>query len=227
MKSLTKHKQDVFDKDYLCELCIQVMTTIAGFKPNDVTDPYFVPRGTIGLPGSLNPGDLANALFPKLAEWRLQYSSENGDKSNSSKEFLYSVIIYISEVICQDGVFWVKNHERNPAVAEVKRLLDGRTGTENYVTWTQRKVREIQQKVQVHQTTKLETKDLQAKLVTVIEETMQSQKLLASSIQETIKLNAILTAQVERTQVEMAQVERTSVPIVSGLVTVFIHVSHV
>jgi hypothetical protein len=40
----------------------------------------------------------------------------------------------------------------------------------------------------------LETKDLQAKLVTVIEETMQSQKLLASSIQETIKFNAILTA---------------------------------
>ena len=198
VKTLTKHKQDVFDKDYLCELCIKVMTTIAGFLPNNDNDCYYVPRAMIGLPGDLEAGELAKLLFPNLTIWREEHQSANGDKSSSCSEFLYTVIVYFAEVICQDGVLWIHNHKNNPAVNELKRLLDGRTGAENYVSWTQRKLNEIKQSVKLLQTKKTEIKDLKAGLAEAIESTMSSKRLLASSIQETIKLNSFLKASLDR-----------------------------
>ena len=195
VKSLTKHKQDVFDKDYFCELCIQVMTTIAGFIPDNENDRYFVPRSSIGLPGNVPPDDIAKLLFPDLNRWRNEYNSENGDKTNSSKEFLFSVIVYLAEVICQDGVLWLKNHKKNPAVAELKRLLDGRTGVENYATWAQRKFLDIQRRVKNIQDNRIEMRDLRENLVSGIEETVVAQRKLTSSIQEMLQLNATLRSE--------------------------------
>ena len=43
---------------------VQVMTTIAGFKPNDAFDEYDVPRSKIGLPGGKEPDELEQILFP-------------------------------------------------------------------------------------------------------------------------------------------------------------------
>jgi hypothetical protein len=150
VKTLTKHKQDVFDKDYLCELCIKIMTTIAGFLPDEDHDKYYVPRAASGLPGRLTPEEIANVLFPNLASWREEYLSRNGDKSDSTKEFLYSVIVYLSEIICQDGVLWV----HNPAVTELTRLLDGRTGRENYLHWAQRKFDDIKREIKTIKSSK-------------------------------------------------------------------------
>jgi hypothetical protein len=174
------------------------MTTIAGFLPNDDNDYYYVPRAMIGLPGDLEAGELAKLLFPNLTIWREEHQSANGDKSSSCSEFLYIVIVYFAEVICQDGVLWIHNHKNNPAVNELKRLLDGRTGAENYVSWTQRKLNEIKQSVKLLQTKKTEIKDLKAGLAEAIESTMSSKRLLASSIQETIKLNSFLKASLDR-----------------------------
>ena len=173
VKSLTKHKQDVFDKDYLCELCIEVMTTIAGFRPNDPNDTYYIPRAQIGMPGILEAEEIAVILFPKIGKWREQQMGINGDKSESAKEFLYSVIIYLTQVIVQDGVLWVSNHGQNTAISELTRLLDGKTGRENYLKWCEHKLRDIKNDVKKINNAKKKLTDVQRSLSSALSQTEQ------------------------------------------------------
>ena len=87
---------------------------------------YFVPRANIGLPGGRNP------ISWRYCNGRIAEHQSAGDKSDLAKEFLYSVIVYLSEVICQDGVLWMIYHKHNPAVDEFRSRLEGRTREINY-----------------------------------------------------------------------------------------------
>ena len=132
----------------MCELSILCMITMAGFRPkNNDHDKYYVPRATIGLPNSMNGNDLARVLFPMIDTWREDHFSRHGDKSRAAKAFLQSVLPYLSEVMVQDGVLWMKNHPNNPSCRLLDQLLHGQTGAVNYTTWCQRKYLEIEQKV--------------------------------------------------------------------------------
>ena len=85
------------------------------------------------------------------------------------ENFLYKVIVYLCEVIVQDGLMWVKNHEGNPAVVELQMKMDGRTGVENYCTWTQRKYSEIKHDIEImRMSKKRKENDLNQKLATSI-----------------------------------------------------------
>ena len=78
------------------------MNVIAGFLPHN-NDHYYVPRSTIWMPGSLTPDQVAAILFPNLVLWRNEFNSPDGDKSKSTEECLYKVILYLSEVIVHVG----------------------------------------------------------------------------------------------------------------------------
>ena len=151
VRSLTKHNRDVFEKDYMFEISILCMNTMAGFMPKKKHGEYYVPRATISLPNSMTGEDLARILFPRILTWRLESESELGDASAAAKSFLYSVLPYLSEVMVQDGGLWMKNHQENPSVRLLDRLLHGKTGKVNYTTWCQQKVVEIKKKVQSHE----------------------------------------------------------------------------
>ena len=138
VKTLTKHKMEIFQKSYMCELSIPVLRALAGFNPNDSHDEYFVPRTSIGLPGDFSPGELAKILFPKIETWKMEAASDDGDKSKGANEFLTSVLPFLAEVLAQDGIFWIDRHPNNPAVQEFLRLIDAKTGDENYTFWARR-----------------------------------------------------------------------------------------
>jgi hypothetical protein len=125
------------------------MTVMAGFLPNNDKDIYHVPRANVGLPEGLNPDDAAKILFPNLNLWRSQSDAIDGDESKSAKEFLTSVIVYLSEVIIHDGIMWKREHKTNPSVLELQRRMDGRTGTENYSTWAERKFTDINAEIRL------------------------------------------------------------------------------
>ena len=151
VRSLTKHNRDVFEKEYTCEISILCMATMAGFMPKKKHGEYYVPRATISLPNSMTGEDLAKILFPRLDIWRLESGSEGGDGSGAAKAFLYSILPYLSEVMVQDGVLWMRNHPENPSVQLLDWLvLHGKTGKVNYTTWCQQKFVEIRNKIQRH-----------------------------------------------------------------------------
>eukprot|EP00552_Chaetoceros_brevis_P000107 CAMPEP_0197740398 /NCGR_PEP_ID=MMETSP1435-20131217/23823_1 /TAXON_ID=426625 /ORGANISM="Chaetoceros brevis, Strain CCMP164" /LENGTH=116 /DNA_ID=CAMNT_0043330055 /DNA_START=89 /DNA_END=436 /DNA_ORIENTATION=+ len=95
--------------------------------------------------------DFARILFPRIDIWRQESGSDIGDHSKAAKEFLYSVLPYMSEVMVQDGVLWMRNHPNNPSAKLLDRLLHGKTGQVNYTTWCQQKFIEIKNKVQRHE----------------------------------------------------------------------------
>lgn len=164
IKTVTKHKQDVFDKNYMCELSIKVMTTLAGFLPLDPLDKYYVPRAAVGLPGDLDPDQLATILFPKMEMWKNELDSASGDKTKGARTFIHTVLPYLSEVIAQDGVLWAKHHAQNPAFLAVQNQLDGKTGSQNYAAWCQQKYAEIKDDAETCILRRERTDELNAKL---------------------------------------------------------------
>ena len=105
VKTLTKHKMETFQKSYMCEMLVPVLTTLAGFNPIDPHDRYFVARTTIGLPGDLSPSNLSTILFPHVTRWKNEVASDDGDKSEGGDVFLTTVLPFLTEVIVQDGIF--------------------------------------------------------------------------------------------------------------------------
>ena len=148
VKTLTKHKMEIFQKSYMCELSIPVLIVLAGFNPNDVHDNYFVPRTRIGLPGDLTPDELARILFPSIDAWRAEVASDEGDKSKGAEELLSNVLPFLAKVLAQDGIFWIKRFPNNPSVQEFLRLIDGRTGAEHYTFWAARMRQEVKDMVE-------------------------------------------------------------------------------
>ena len=131
VRTLTKHKTDVFEKDYMSELSIKAMTTIAGFIPNS-NDTYYVPRAQISL--DVSKDTITKLLFPSIDRWKQEITSELGDNSPSANEFLNNVLPYLASVMFQDGVLWTKKHPNNPAVQDFCRRMNSLTPSVNYST---------------------------------------------------------------------------------------------
>ena len=131
VRTLTKHKTDVFEKDYMSELSIKAMTTIAGFIPNS-NDTYYVPRAQISL--DVSKDTITKLLFPSIDRWKQEIKSEFGDNSPSANEFLNNVLPYLASVMFQDGVLWTKKHPNNPAVQDFCRRMNSLTPSVNYST---------------------------------------------------------------------------------------------
>ena len=145
VKTISKHKVEVFLQSYVCALSIPVCVCLAGFLPNDKNDTYFVPRTTIGLPGNLSIDQLSNILFPMRPKWIEQHNSPNGDKSKGAKHFLFKIIPFLSETLAQDGIFWVHKFPLNPATRELLARFEGKTGRQHYLDWAKAKRKDIEQ----------------------------------------------------------------------------------
>ena len=179
VSTLSKHstRQDNFDKSYGCEVSIPVASTIAGFRPR--IDCYFVPRTTVAV-----PCNCTRLLFPELERWILEIRSVDGDNSKGATHFIEKIIPYLTEVILQDGVYWVKEFRRNPVVELLLRRLDGRwEGSGNYTTWS-RIVRETcKGKIKRYHSEKTLSND---KLMEVLKVTNEHTKIIAKNHHETL-----------------------------------------
>jgi hypothetical protein len=137
VRTLSKHtsRQDNFDRSYMCEVSIPVCTTIAGFVPGK--EEYFVPRTSIKIPCPII--DIVRVLFPNYDTWIEETDDpERGDKTVASQHFLKNVIPYLTEVILQDGIYWILHFPQNPVVQLLQQSLDGKWPNESYSTWARR-----------------------------------------------------------------------------------------
>ena len=190
VKTLTKHKMEIFQKSYMCEMSTPVLTTLAGFNPINPHDGYFVARTTIGLPGDLSPSELSTILFPHLARWKNEIASEGGDKSEGAHVFLTSVLPFLAEVIVQDGIFWIDRYPDNPAVQEFLRLIDGKTGDEHYTFWARRMRKKVKDIYAERKVEKTQAKDLFKSLAASIEKSDALSSRMEQSIQKSEMLNS-------------------------------------
>jgi hypothetical protein len=74
---------------------------------------YDVPRTRIPIkewwPGGID--FIVSRLFPNHQEWISQAVHEyEGDGSDAAMNFLYDLIPFMSEVIVQDGCFWIQQY---------------------------------------------------------------------------------------------------------------------
>jgi hypothetical protein len=143
VKTITKHKIEVFIQSYVCELSIPVCTCLPGFLPNRKGDEYFVPRSLIGTPGDMTIQQISHLLFPDFARWHKEQISNDGDKSKGAIHFLTEVIPFLSEVIAEDGIFWVKKFPHNPATRELISRMEDRIGAQSYLDWAKMKRIEV------------------------------------------------------------------------------------
>lgn len=157
VNTMTKHRDSNFSKSYRAEMSIPVATILAGFNSKDPTDTYFVPRAEIELPNNLdNPtrfDSLQNFLFPHLQTWKEQLQSDGADKNYhlAGQHFLYEVIPWVTKILIQDGVIWIKKFPNNSALQLLKNRLSSVQGMEllgvNYSIWAHEKRLEINEKV--------------------------------------------------------------------------------
>ncbi len=147
VKSLTKHKVDIFRKSYCCEFCIPVLTTIAGFIYHDKTDEYWVPRALIGYPANLDIDVLTRLIFPRIDNWRAENLSRHGDESTAARHFLGVVLPFLAHVVTQDGIYWVHHFPQNPAMNLLLQRLDGHTGDQHYTVWAREKRKWVSEQV--------------------------------------------------------------------------------
>jgi hypothetical protein len=75
-------------------------------------DSYFVPRALVPLQYSI--AWYCTKLLPNLGLWRQQSRSRGGDKSICCDKFLNHVLPYFTEVLIQDGIYFVKDFPNHP-----------------------------------------------------------------------------------------------------------------
>jgi hypothetical protein len=109
VSSMSKHQVNILEKCYMTELFPSVLHVMAGFEKGE---PYINPRTHITIPWG--PEDVIKRLFPSISMWRQQYASPSGDHSKAAQNLLYGVLPFATEVVIQDGIFFIKdfpNHE--------------------------------------------------------------------------------------------------------------------
>ena len=158
--TMTKHRDNNFRKAYRAEISVPVATTLAGFLPTESTDKYFVPRGEIKLPASLQiEGRFANLidyLFPRYQDWMNELNSISGDKTFevAANHFLKEVIPWLTKILIQDGIFWIEKCPENSAAKLFLSKMSHRDGNnifgENYSQWARLKRNGVKAQVTEH-----------------------------------------------------------------------------
>ena len=104
LATLSKHRgEQIFDL-YVTELFPDVMHVMSGNKPNGT---WFVEHTEVELGYSLM--ECINWLFPHYNQWVTERESENGDHHQSSFNFLYDLIPFLTYVAVQDAPYWLKH----------------------------------------------------------------------------------------------------------------------
>ena len=106
---------------------------MAGF---DINDPYYVLWMHLELPKPLEV--LQDILFPSLQRWKAEQSGIVGDPTCAAQNFLYQVVPYMTKVIVQDGIYFIKDFPDHPVSNLLKNKID------SYETWAASACAEVQ-----------------------------------------------------------------------------------
>lgn len=136
---MTKHRQGTYSQSYRAEISIPVATTLAGFVPG--AEKYFVPRANIKFPQTYNHSEIISILFPDYIRYKTEFASETSITKHreSAKKLIYELLPWLSTVLLQDGVLWIKKY---PAISGVSFLTNTMSKKKaitafgcNYVNW--------------------------------------------------------------------------------------------
>jgi hypothetical protein len=126
VQTLSKHSSETLGRVYMTELFSPVLKVMAGFeRTNDV---YHVPRCTLQIPWPEE--DVLRWVFPHLQEWRGQYESRNGDKSEACRNFLYHILPFVAQVVVQDGIYFVHHFPHHQISTMLREAMPN-----NYELW--------------------------------------------------------------------------------------------
>jgi hypothetical protein len=104
INTMTKHMLEKINSAYQSEVDKTTMKVMAGFSQDES---YFVPRTSVELPRPIE--ELCHLLLPKLAEWRRQAASRQGDKSSCCRHFLWDIVPFLVEILVQDGIYLIRD----------------------------------------------------------------------------------------------------------------------
>jgi len=116
ISSMSKHASGEKVSCYVTELNAKLLKYMAGFSDNEE---YFLPRSELILPDWITKEQLTDLCFPASIRWRREQQSALGDASEAARNFLYELLPFLSTVIFQDGIYWIKKFPEH----EVSRLL--------------------------------------------------------------------------------------------------------
>jgi hypothetical protein len=126
MGSISKHKKGNKQKRCVPQLNAKVMLVMAGFRPNET---YHIGRMNVPRPNNMSLEDAIGKLFPKYQTWMAHVESGNGDKSEAAKDFLQRTFPFLTHVILQDGIYWVKHFPHHTVSLILKQKFP------NYEVW--------------------------------------------------------------------------------------------
>jgi hypothetical protein len=124
--TMSKHRGERLFDAYLTELFPEVMLVMSGHKPGDT---WFVPRTEVEvLPFSLDV--CIRKLFRHYDIWCSDLESAQGDKQTSARNFLYTLIPYLTRVVFQDAPYWFKYYPNSEWSRFLSNLLPVHVMTE-------------------------------------------------------------------------------------------------
>jgi hypothetical protein len=193
---MTKHRDNNFTRSFRAEMCVQIASTLAGFLPNEDDDNDFVPIAHIPLRYGLDSDkekfqELVHHLFPHVTIWTEELESVDGDKDHyeSARHFLSVVIPWLTKVLIQDGVIWIKMFPSNSAknILVHKMTVDPKgielMGGLNYSQWAATARIEIQKMVDARKVA-VASRDLtNQRIVQVL---LQQHELQMATLKQTI-----------------------------------------
>lgn len=116
VSSLTKHMTEKLASCYMPEVEKETVKVMAGFSKDEA---YFVPETLLPLPYDIHM--LEGFLLPNLENWRLQAAAPHiGDSSTCAQNFLYVTLPYFTEVLVQDGIFFIRDFPNHPMARYLK-----------------------------------------------------------------------------------------------------------
>jgi hypothetical protein len=175
VSTMSKHRDNNFQKSYRSEISAPVATTLQGFNPNVPWDTYFCPRAHVKLPEKLQNRD--NFLILMKWLWKPYEQLQNELKEphkcqkreKSATHFLHTVIPWLTKVLLQDAPFWMDAFPRNPAVQYFKLQMSTSEGTsifgENYSQWAYNTRANIKVQVSLEQAKRQATIDANATII--------------------------------------------------------------
>ena len=163
--TMSKHRDNHFQRSYRAELSAPICTTLQGFLPNEPADAYYCPRAHCKLPPMLcdeqNFKIFMRYFWRSYPRWERELARNDKCKSRlkSAMHFLHEVIPWLTKVILQDAPFWIDEFPQNSAVILLLQKLTCDEGMRllgvNFTHWARDQRRSIKEKVLAFQSKRL------------------------------------------------------------------------
>ena len=155
--TMSKHRDNHFQKSYRAELSAPICTTLQGFLPNEPTDAYYCPRAHCELPPMLldenNFKIFMRYFWRSYERWETELLNEARCQSRlkAAKHFIHEVIPWLTKIILQDAPFWIDEFPQNSAVILLLQKLTCDEGMQllgvNFTHWAREQRKSIKDKV--------------------------------------------------------------------------------